>query len=179
MTKETEDQRRSKSKLSGASTKNDAAVSVSNRAIDRARFNEIASLLWRHRDLTQDEIDMRVATAVDFLECLRPRSGADIMLAHQMVATHYAVIDCLRLAAREDRSIDARTRHLSQAYKLMSLFVRQVGVGKASLAETDADNRQDWAKQIQKGNEQVERYYREQAAKRNDGPSADGSGDAD
>lgn len=163
----------------GPSLRKEGLEQVGSNEIEKARFNEVADLLWRHRDLTQDEIDMRVATALDFLESLRPRSGADIMLAQQMVATHYAATDCLRLAAKEGRSIDARTRYLSQAFKLMSLFVRQVGIGKTCLAETDADNREYWEQQVQEGKEQVERLYQRLAAEENNGSEADGSGNAD
>ena len=73
MTKKTEDQKISEAKLPTASAKNDATISVSNRAVDRARLNEVANLLWRHRDLDDEEVDLRIATALDFLVLSRIR----------------------------------------------------------------------------------------------------------
>ena len=63
------------------------------------RVNELANLLWRHENMSEEQVNTRVARAIEHFNSLKPSDGAEGMLAQQMVGTHFAALDCLRRAA--------------------------------------------------------------------------------
>ncbi len=60
--------------------------------------------------------------ALDALRNIGPRDAIEGMMAVQIVATHFAAMDCLRRAHIEDQSFDVRRENLNQATKLSRNF---------------------------------------------------------
>lgn len=101
-------------------------LKVSDASIVNARVTELANLIWHHESLSEKEINVRIARAIEHFNSLSPVDGAEAMLAQQMVATHFAAMESLRRAAIPTQLSQARDISLKQAYKLMSLYARQL-----------------------------------------------------
>lgn len=102
------------------------ALGVDDATIVNARASELAELLWRHESMSEEDINIRVVRAIEHFNSLKPSDGIEGMLAEQMVGTHFAAIDCLRLAATPGQNFRARDTSLKQAHKLMMLYARQL-----------------------------------------------------
>lgn len=76
--------------------------------------------------MSEDDINVRIVRAIEHFNSLKPSDGIEGMLAEQMVGTHFAAIDCLRLAASPGQGFKARDIYLKQAHKLMALYARQI-----------------------------------------------------
>lgn len=90
------------------------------------RVNELANLLWRHENMSEEQVNTRVARAIEHFNSLKPSDGAEGMLAQQMVGTHFAALDCLRRAAIPHQMFEGRDMALKHAHKLMALYARQL-----------------------------------------------------
>lgn len=101
-------------------------LEVDDAAIVNARANELAELLWRHEGMSDEALHVRIVRAIEHFNSLKPADGMEGMLAQQMVGTHFAAIDSLRLAAAPGQSFEARDTLLKQATKLMALYARQL-----------------------------------------------------
>jgi hypothetical protein len=64
--------------------------------------------------------------AMDLFESLKPADGLEGMLAVQMVGTHNAAVESLRRAIIYDQSLEGRNVYLSQAERMMGMYMRQV-----------------------------------------------------
>ena len=99
---------------------------VSDDALLQQKVNEIARLLWVHDDASEEKIHERVVRALELYESLEPADGAEGMLATQMVGTHEASLECLRMAAHRNQTFAVRDMALKHAHKLMSLYTQQL-----------------------------------------------------
>jgi hypothetical protein len=72
----------------------------------------------------QEEIET-MEGMVTSLKALAPRDASEAHLATQMVATHSAGLDCLRIASVPGQKVEVWEMGLKHAVKLMSLYVRQ------------------------------------------------------
>lgn len=95
-------------------------------AVELAKLNEIAELLWLHAELTEEARDALIVKAIDLFESIKPADGLEAMLAAQMVGTHSAAMECLRRAMVQGQSFEGRNANLSQAQRLMGLYARQL-----------------------------------------------------
>jgi len=68
----------------------------------------------------------RLARALDLYESLAPTDGLEGMLAAQMVGTHHAALECLRMAAVPGQTFAGRDMNLKHAQKLMALYTQQM-----------------------------------------------------
>jgi hypothetical protein len=101
-------------------------LKVSEAGVAGARIRELAALIWHHENATKAEINVGIARAIEHFNSLAPGDGAEAMLAEQMVATHFAALECLRRAAIPNQYAAARKEELKQASKLMALYARQL-----------------------------------------------------
>ncbi|KWV96281.1 hypothetical protein [Erythrobacter sp. AP23] len=90
------------------------------------RVNELANLLWHHEKMSEEQVNTRIARAIEHFNSLEPSDGAEGMLAQQMVGTHFAALDCLRRAAVPNQTFEGRDINLKHAHKLMALYARQL-----------------------------------------------------
>ena len=101
-------------------------LKVSEARVAGARIRELEALIWHHENATEAEINVGIARAIEHFNSLVPGDGAEAMLAAQMVATHFAALECLRRAAIPNQYATARNEELKQASKLMALYTRQL-----------------------------------------------------
>lgn len=102
------------------------AYPVDLREEAQARIHEIAATIWHHENASEEQIKIVIVRAIEHFNSLTPRDGAEGMLAKQMVATHFAAIECMRRAAIPNQYSEARNQELNRAMKLMSLYARQL-----------------------------------------------------
>lgn len=102
------------------------ALKVDDVTIVNARANELTELLWCHESMSEEDVNIRIVRAIEHFNSVKPSDGVEGMLAQQMVGTHFAAIDCLRLAASPGQGFKARDVYLKQAHKLMALYARQI-----------------------------------------------------
>ncbi len=104
----------------------DQMASTNANAVELAKLNEIASLLWLREGISREDQDALVVKAIDLFESIKPADGIEAMLAAQMVGTHSAAMECLRRAMVPAQSFEGRNANLSQAQRLMGLYARQL-----------------------------------------------------
>ncbi len=95
--------------------------------LETHKMNEVARLIHMPENLSEEKRNARIVRALDLYESLAPSDGLEGMLAAQMVGTHLAALECLRLAAVPQQSFAARDMNLKHATKLMALYGQQVG----------------------------------------------------
>jgi len=95
-------------------------------AVRTWRLRELAETIYLWSNVSQDDIENKVARAVELYEELKPADGLEGMLATQMVGTHHAALECLRRAAVPEQTIVSRDMNLKHAAKLMALYAQQV-----------------------------------------------------
>jgi hypothetical protein len=106
--------------------KADEVLATTAVATEMEKLNHIANLLWLPKGLEPQARDARILAALDVFESLKPSDGLEAMLAVQMVGTHNAAAECLRRAMLPDQTFEGRQASLSQAQKMMSLYLQQV-----------------------------------------------------
>ena len=94
--------------------------------IEFRKLNEIRDLLFLRNGLDETEKNARIARALQLYESLEPQDGAEGALATQMVGTHYAALECLRIANFPDQSFKGREMAFKSAEKMMSLYIKQM-----------------------------------------------------
>ncbi len=94
--------------------------------IETYKMEEVARLIRLPENLSEEKQNTRIVRALDLYESLAPSDGLEGMLAAQMVGTHLAALECLRLAAVPQQSFAARDMNLKNATKLMALYAQQV-----------------------------------------------------
>lgn len=103
-----------------------AVIEAQETSIEGRKLNEITELIWLPKGLSEEEKHARILRALDLYESLEPGDGAEGMLAAQMVGTHLAALDCLRLAALPNQTFAGRDLSLKHAQKLMALYTQQL-----------------------------------------------------
>lgn len=92
----------------------------------RRLLDQLAETLWLPADLSPAERQARLSAAIAGLRDLAPRDVADGLLASQMLATHAAVMECLRRAMLENQTAAGREADLGLAARLSNLHLRQL-----------------------------------------------------
>jgi hypothetical protein len=87
---------------------------------------EILSLISVSPSSGEIQRDALYVKAIDLFESLKPADGLEGMLALQMVGTHNAAVESLRRAMIYRQSLEAQKAYLSQAERLMGMYMRQV-----------------------------------------------------
>ena len=90
------------------------------------KIAEISELLFYFENMSEEERNVRLVRAIELFESLEPLDGMESMLAAQMVATHFAALECLRRAALNNQTFEGRNASRTQAQKLMSLYTKQL-----------------------------------------------------
>lgn len=103
-----------------------AYLDVNEVDLETQKMNEIAQLVRVPEGLSKAAQNARLARALDLYEGLAPTDGLEGMLAAQMVGTHHAALDCLRMAAVPGQTFASRDMNLKHAQKLMALYTQQV-----------------------------------------------------
>lgn len=67
--------------------------------VEYAKVNEISSTLHFAGNVTEAQRNAKIVRALELYESLAPADGVEGMLATQMVATHAAAMEWLRVAA--------------------------------------------------------------------------------
>lgn len=93
--------------------------------VERRKVQDIINFLWLPASMTIEERDACIVRAINLYQRISPTDGIEAMLALQMVAAHHAAMESSRRAALENQTSDGRNRALSQAQKLMGLYVNQ------------------------------------------------------
>ena len=89
-------------------------------------LNQIYETLWLPAELSEEERFRRVRAAIAALRGIKPQDEIEGMLATQMVATHSAAMECLRLSMIQKQPFEVRDNNLRHAAKLMSIFTKQL-----------------------------------------------------
>jgi hypothetical protein len=76
--------------------------------------------------LSEPQSDAYYVKAIDLYESIEPTDGIEGMLAMQMVGTHNASLKCLRQAMACSQNLEAQKVYLSQAERLMGMYMRHV-----------------------------------------------------
>ncbi|MDF3362839.1 hypothetical protein HLM50_17460 [Sulfitobacter sp. Ks41] len=103
-----------------------AYLDINEVDLETQKMNEIAQLVRLPDSLSKAEQNARLARALDLYESLAPTDGLEGMLAAQMVGTHHAALDCLRMAAVPGQTFASRDMNLKHAQKLMALYTQQM-----------------------------------------------------
>ena len=103
-----------------------AYLEVDEVDLETQKMNEIAQLVRLPDGLSKAAQNARLARALDLYESLAPTDGLEGMLAAQMVGTHHAALECLRMAAVPGQTFAGRDMNLKHAQKLMALYTQQV-----------------------------------------------------
>jgi len=91
-------------------------------------LNQVIEALWLPDGVPEPERVIRLQSAIDVLQGIKPNGEIEGMLAAQMVGTHNAAMECLRRAMIPKQSSEGRDQNLKHAAKLLSIFSRQVEV---------------------------------------------------
>ena len=94
--------------------------------VEGIKLAEIIGLTWVPPSLSEFQSDAYYVKAIDLYESIEPTDGIEGMLAMQMVGTHNASLKCLRQAMACSQSLEAQKVYLSQAERLMGMYMRQV-----------------------------------------------------
>lgn len=103
-----------------------AYLDVNEVDLETQKMNEIAQMVRLPDGLSKAAQNARLARALDLYESLAPTDGLEGMLATQMVGTHHAALECLRMAAVPGQTFASRDMNLKHAQKLMALYTQQV-----------------------------------------------------
>lgn len=68
----------------------------------------------------------RINSTILLLQGIGPTDEIEGMLAVQMVATHNAIMECLRRAMLPDQTFEGRDQNLKHAAKLLAIYTRQI-----------------------------------------------------
>jgi hypothetical protein len=102
------------------------AFRVDEHHLEIHKLNEVAQLIRLPASLSEEDKNASIARALDLYESLAPASGLEGMLAAQMVGTHHAALECLRMAAVPEQTFAGRDMNLKHAAKLMALYTQQL-----------------------------------------------------
>jgi len=104
----------------------DGVANCNRNDVEAAKLTEILSLIPMPPAIGDTQRDALYVKAIDLFESLEPTDGIEGMLGVQMVGTHNAAVECLRRAMIYDQSLEARKVYLSQAERLMGMYMRQM-----------------------------------------------------
>ena len=104
----------------------DGFAACSTIDVEVAKMTEILSLISVPPSTGEAQRDALYVKAIDLFESLKPADGLEGMLAVQMVGTHNAAVESLRRAMIYDQSLEGRKVYLSQAERMMGMYMRQV-----------------------------------------------------
>jgi hypothetical protein len=94
--------------------------------VEALKLAEIMVLTRVPPSLGELQRDAYYVKAIDLFESIEPTDGIEGMLAMQMVGTHNASLECLRQAMIYNQSLEAQKVYLSQAERMMGMYIRQV-----------------------------------------------------
>ena len=94
--------------------------------VEGVKLAEIMGLIYVRPSLGEVQREALYVKAIDLFESLKPADGLEGMLATQMVGTHNAAVESLRRAMIYNQSLEAQKVYLSQAERLMGMYMRQV-----------------------------------------------------
>src|SRR5262249_11753635 len=83
--------------------------------------NEVANTLWLKYD-DDDWANMKKAGAIGAMLGIAPRDELEGMLAAQLLASHFAAMECYRRALLAEQTFEGRRENLSQANKLSRTY---------------------------------------------------------
>lgn len=98
---------------------------MDERAVEIQKLAQIIQFIPCARHQSADETHAIILRALDIYKSLKPADGLQGMLAEQMVGTHFAGLECLRLLSTA-KDLRASEMYMKQAEKLMSLFLKQI-----------------------------------------------------
>jgi hypothetical protein len=94
--------------------------------VEAAKLTELCALVSVPPSSGEAQRDALYLKAIDLFESLGPTDGIEGMLGVQMVGTHNASVECLRRAMICGQSLEVRMVYLSQAERLMGMYMRQM-----------------------------------------------------
>ena len=104
----------------------DSVAACTTGDVEAAKMIEIMGLIYVRPSLGEVQREALYVKAIDLFESLKPADGIEGMLATQMVGTHNAAVESLRRAMIYDQSLEAHKVYLSQAERMMGMYMRQV-----------------------------------------------------
>lgn len=104
------------------------ATGTDNPVLQERLLQQVYDSLWLPEGLNEDERKARIQSAIYMLQGIGPADQVEGMLATQMVATHNAVLECLRRAMIPTQSLQGRDQNLKHATKLLTIYTRQIDV---------------------------------------------------
>ena len=91
---------------------------VGDASLRRLFVHQLLETMWRPSEMEGKNIDDKLMASIAALDAVKPRDELESMLGVQMIATHQAALDCLRLALYDPASRDRNMLHASQFLKI-------------------------------------------------------------
>ena len=104
------------------------ATGTESAFLQQRLLNQVFEALWLPDGVPEPERVIRLQSAIDVLQGIKPNGEIEGMLAAQMVGTHNAAMECLHRAMIPKQSYEGRDQNLKHAAKLLSIFSRQIEV---------------------------------------------------
>jgi hypothetical protein len=92
----------------------------------RRLISQIAETMWFPTGTSDAKCEDRVVEAFDALQSIDPKDEIEGMLACQLVVTHRAALDCLRLSMIPATESSDRGEIIEQVDKLMAIYARNL-----------------------------------------------------
>ncbi len=102
------------------------ATGTNDPVLAQRLLDQVYETLWMPAELSEEERVLRIRAAIAAMRGIKPQDEVEGMLAAQMVATHAAAMDCLRLSMIQGQTFKGRDNNLRHAAKLMSIFTKQL-----------------------------------------------------
>ncbi len=102
------------------------ATGTNDPELSQQLINQVYKTLWMPAELSDEERLQRIRSAIAAMRGIKPQDEVEGMLAAQMVATHAAALECLRLSMIQQQSFKGRDNNLRHAAKLLSIFTKQL-----------------------------------------------------
>lgn len=124
--------RNSKSTRSGSSPAkpraNELADALGLTPLEYQLFSQAFGAIWIHPDASSERKLEIMVTAACLITGIKPNDDLERILAAQMVATHNSAMECLKRAALDGQTFEARDMNLKHAAKLLAIYARQMDV---------------------------------------------------
>ncbi len=115
-----------------------AAVPAAHSEFRQRLITQIAEVMWFPKDMSETAREDRLIEAYDALVGIDPQDEVEGMLACQLVVTHRAALDCMRLSMASPATSGDRGDIIGQVERLLAIHTRNL----AALDQHRARNKQ-------------------------------------
>lgn len=96
---------------------------VGNADLRHLLVTQLLEAMWRPSELLGKDSDDKLRASISALDAVKPRDEIETMLGVQMIATHQAALECLRIALYDRTS---RERNMLHASQFLKIYIQQL-----------------------------------------------------